>query len=119
MKKIFFSLSIILAFFNPTSSFAVVDMPANVFEIVQHQSRFFSHYLQIENPCFDDYIFDMDDDDMKDSERDNFSFGKNAFKINSFVSNNFSDKFFKRICFTRCSINFSQPGFISLRVLRL
>jgi hypothetical protein len=121
MKGIFysFSLSILLALCTHEYSYALKVITAGYTENVHQESSFISHNSQSENLYFDDYLIEIDDDDMNDYVMNNFSFGKTAFKTISFVSHNFSDNFLKTLCTTGYLFYTHPSHFISLRVLKL
>ncbi len=120
MKKIFFILSIVLVFFHPTYSCALKATSIYHIEIVQQESEIYpNYYIQGEKLLFDEFLIDIEDEDVNDSERKNFSSAKTAFKAFLFASTNFFDDLFKKPSYTSFIFHLLPSYFISLRVFRL
>jgi hypothetical protein len=118
MKKIFFSLCIVLVvLFMPAYSYALENTPSHDFKIVKHNQLYISNNTHDVVPYFDAVLLE-EDNDASTSEKEKFSPEKNALTI-CFIATNFPDNSFKNTWPARHFLNCSQPGLIYFRVLRL
>ncbi len=120
MKKIgfFFSISIVLGLLLSTYSYALKNGTAPDFGMAQQKRFVISTPAHVETLYFSPALLEEDNDDAG-TEREKFLSGKNAFTITSFVTSHFTDNVLFKKAFTSSFFNFSQPGFIYFRVLRL
>lgn len=119
MKAIIFCISLLFAWVHPSYS-------ETINPIISHNLGFFqenpSHspvIVQNENIFSNEFLIEIDNDDLNDIVRNSLHSGKTAFKTLAFRAHSFSDPFFKRTCQVRNFLNFSQPIFISIQVLKI
>jgi hypothetical protein len=116
MKRIVFTLSILLALFHPTYSYSLREIPAHHSEIVQQESYFFSD--DSKNEALNIYVclLSEDDEDAGSSEKGKKISAKVPFSTISFTVYHCKDHFYKTIW---SKDHLPSINFLSLRVLRL
>lgn len=119
MKAIIFIFSLLFALVHPSYSKNTNPINANNFGIIPEISLHLPDNVRSENLVFNDFLIETDNDDLNDIVRNYLHFGKTAFKTLSFIAPPFSDELFKRNCLVRNFLNFSQPIFISIKVLKI